>query len=74
MILAIELADRVAGRGVVVAIVLAGLRLRLGIHRVGDERLPGFAGDRQRAWSGGSVAHAIDASYSSSSRIFASTL
>ena len=43
VILAIELADGLAGRIIVVAIILAGLGLRLGIDGIGDEFFPGLA-------------------------------
>ena len=43
VILAIELADRLAGRRIVIPIILASLRLRLGVHGIGDEFFPGLA-------------------------------
>ncbi len=43
MILPIELADRLAGRRIVIPIILASLSLRLGVHGVGDEFFPGLA-------------------------------
>ena len=43
VILAIELADRLAGRRIVIPIILASLGLRLGVHGIGDEFFPGLA-------------------------------
>ena len=71
VILAIELAHRIAGRSGIVAIILAGLGLWLGIDCLGDESFPGLAG----VWLSFMFQFATYIrSYSSSSRNFASTV
>ena len=55
MVLAVELANRIARRRVVVAVVGLGLRPRLGIHARDNEFFPGVAGivigrGRLRQW------------------------
>ncbi len=50
MVLAVELADRIARRRVVVAVVGLGLRPRLGIDARDDELFPGVTGIVSERW------------------------